>query len=172
MFYHPEELKQLIGEELKTSFVHNPAFHSYHEGYAVIREELEEASEAMGGIWPYLKVMWEKDVRGSDYNGGPGAEERLDLLCQRAEDFAKEAIQVAAMMRKLRMSRDNNWETPDPLPDLCSESEGAGGHWECPCDGCESESECDHKCEWANDQDAPCTRQKWVPDNTGDSCDS
>ena len=171
MFYNETELNALIDAELKASYDKHPNFHSYHEGYAVVREELEEASEAMGGIWPYLKVMWEKDVRGSNDNGGPGAKERLDLLCQRAEDFAKEAIQVAAMMRKLRMSRDNNWETPDTPLDLCGVSEGAGGHWECPCDGCERESGCvggSTRC----GRFGKCTRQKWVPESSGDSCDS
>lgn len=172
MFYNETELNALIDAELKASYDKHPNFHSYHEGYGVVREELEEASEAMGSIWPYLKVMWEKDVRGSDHNGGPGAKERLDYLCKLTESFAQEAVQVAAMMRKLRFSRNAEWHTPVKVGTCGGVSEGAGGHWECPCDGCDSESECNTRCEWADSQDAPCTRQKWVPADKGDSCGS
>ena len=84
-----------------------PLFHSVHEGYAVIREEVEEAQEffadtksCLGGIWvgvrtEYVKESYEKAA--------------LDLK-NSAIGLAIEAIQVVAMAQKFIDSENQRKE--------------------------------------------------------------
>lgn len=92
-----KDVELLVKKELGSANKMFPLFHSVHEGYAVIREEVEEAQEffadtksCLGGIWAgvrseYVKESYEKAV--------------LDLK-DSAIGLAIEAIQVAAMAQK------------------------------------------------------------------------
>ena len=81
-------------KELEKANEMHPAFHSTHEGYAVILEEVEEAEEALAEVKRWTEYLWE-NVRSDKTPDG------LDELYTEAVNLANEAIQVAAMALKL-----------------------------------------------------------------------
>ena len=90
-----KKLPGLIAEELAAANEKNPAFHSPHEGYAVLLEEVEEAGEALENINAAMKMMWSHIKHDS-----PKAFEWAKRVEQNALLLAAEAIQVAAMAQK------------------------------------------------------------------------
>lgn len=91
------KIKDLIKEELIEANLSHPLFHSTHEAYAVIKEELEETGEALAECYDALDSIWRASIRKDDYNF---YDNDLALLRNRAMHTAKEAIQVAAMAQK------------------------------------------------------------------------
>lgn len=87
----------LACKELEEANKKHPAFHSTHEGYAVILEEVEEAEEALGEVKRWTEYLW-KNVRSDKTLDG------LDELYSEAMNLATEAIQVAAMVLKFKDS--------------------------------------------------------------------
>ena len=90
----------LVDAELKrANSIHDPYFNSYHEAYAVILEEVEEAENEIDDLKRLMDAMWEH-VK-SDYD------EAIVSLLPSIEAYAihaaAEMIQVAAMTRKARM---------------------------------------------------------------------
>lgn len=73
-----------------------PLFHSLHEGYAVLLEEIEEAREALNFAEGSLSMLW-AHVR--DNNAGR-ALEFAGRIREHALDLAAEAVQAAAMAQK------------------------------------------------------------------------
>lgn len=81
---------------------HGDRFHSLHEGYGVIREELDEAKEerqavgdAFGDVMYYIRTGQYAELR-----------ECLVKMNERAQLAACEYIQVAAMCKKLLASME------------------------------------------------------------------
>jgi hypothetical protein len=69
-------------------------FNSTHEGYAVLKEEVEESEEELERIKSKLNIVWGA-VRRDEFPS-----ESIHLLKLHAELLACEAIQVAAMAQK------------------------------------------------------------------------
>ena len=98
-----EKVQELVDFELeRANTIHPPRFNSYHEAYAVILEELEEAEaelknarERIGWAWHHIKLDMEKVAE----IGFASAEKY-------AIEAAAEMIQVAAMVRKARGKED------------------------------------------------------------------
>ena len=89
-----------------------PLFHSLHEGYAVLLEEVEEAREALNLAEGSLSMLW-AHIR--DNNAGR-ALEFAGRVREHALDLAVEAIQVAAVAEKFRDSErkeETNHEQQD-----------------------------------------------------------
>ncbi len=113
------KIQALAYEELKEANKKYPLFHSDHEAYAVIMEELEETEEnvkAMGyciqGMWNYVKR--DKKPRKS-----------VENLKNFALKTAAEAIQVAAMCDKFLMTKDtylHGWIKCKDLSELTAEN--------------------------------------------------
>lgn len=88
----------VLGEKLRANKEHPPYFNSPHEGYAVLQEEYEEASEELRYFKAQLDSLWiairhdrEKDVL-------------LRILAsarEHATNLVMESIQVAAMVEKM-----------------------------------------------------------------------
>jgi NAD(P)H-dependent flavin oxidoreductase YrpB (nitropropane dioxygenase family) len=95
-----KEVRKLALEELNRSIEQykHPIFNSLHEGYAVLKEEIEEATEETDRICQKLKLVWHS-IKLDQYPG-----EHIQLIKQYAELLACEAIQVAAMARKFEES--------------------------------------------------------------------
>jgi hypothetical protein len=95
-----KEVKKLAIDELNRSIVEyqHPLFNSMHEGYAVIKEEIEEAANELAKIDLKLNWAW-GSIKLNQYPGEP-----IHLLKKYAELLACEAIQVAAMARKFEES--------------------------------------------------------------------
>lgn len=90
-------LKKLAAQELARANEKYPAFHSLHEGYAVILEELDELREDVQSAGIYMDHLW-KQVR---WDNSDRAREFAARIRDTAIHAAAEALQVAAMAQKL-----------------------------------------------------------------------
>lgn len=88
------DVRALVDKELAAANERFPQFHSQHEGYAVIQEEVDELKEDMdriNGRIPSLRAR----VRFNN-----SCEELVSRIFDDAINAACEAIQVAAMCKK------------------------------------------------------------------------
>ena len=88
------EVSDLASRELERANRDNPPFHSRHEGYAVILEEVNEMWEETQCIWRLIGELWES-IRADK----AASTEELKQAAIRA---ACEAVQVAAMAEKFK----------------------------------------------------------------------
>ena len=89
-----EKLAEMEKQDANRKF---PLFHSLHEGYAILLEEIEEAREALNFAEGSLSMLW-AHIR--DNNAGR-ALEFAGRVREHALDLAAEAVQAAAMAQKL-----------------------------------------------------------------------
>lgn len=92
------ELRKLVDLELEAANRENPPFHSAHEGYAVILEEVDEVEGALVCIKDDLMFIW----GGVRHNVGGQYMRYAAYLEKHAVHLAAEALQVAAMARKFQ----------------------------------------------------------------------
>ena len=71
-------------------------FHTAHEGYAIMKEEVEEAHRELAGCERLINDLWECVKKN---NNGTAVMAARDI-CRRASFLAMESIQVAAMAEK------------------------------------------------------------------------
>lgn len=88
------QVREPVAVELAAANERFPQFHSAHEGYAVIREELEETEEKVEMSKKYLKFLWDS-IR---MNGK--TKWAVEYMKELSINAAYEAIQVAAMCQK------------------------------------------------------------------------
>lgn len=96
-------IEKLINEELQNANKKFPPFSSWHEAYAVILEEVEEADEETNVMCTlYLDRLWQ-DIRAK---ASSEADRFVDIGIVRghAVRAIEELIQVAAMCDKAAMS--------------------------------------------------------------------
>lgn len=93
-----EKLPALVEEELEAANSIHTVFHSLHEGYAVLLEEMEEARSELIDAEACLLRLWEA-VKGDRTVEAQSAARNLEW---HAVCLAAEAIQVAAMARKFQ----------------------------------------------------------------------
>lgn len=94
-----DQLPALVDAELAAAIHEHGRFHSAHEGYAVMLEEVQEAEDEMVMIKVAMKSIWiavrnDFSVVGNEY---------VREVEAHAVHLAAEAIQVAAMARKMQM---------------------------------------------------------------------
>lgn len=95
-----KQVRDLVAVELAAANERFPQFHSAHEGYAVILEEVEELKEEVEKTDSYLAFAW-GEIRIDD-----DCEDFISGVERYAINVACEAIQVAAMCQKfLEMDR-------------------------------------------------------------------
>lgn len=92
------DVKELVFKELNSANKQFPLFNSPHQGYGVIKEEIEEAMDGMNMVLEIFANAWS----GIKKNETVFEQMRMVKLC--AEQVAIEAIQVAAMCDKYNMS--------------------------------------------------------------------
>lgn len=88
------DIRALVDKELAAANKQFPQFHSAHEGYAVIQEEVDELKEDMDRINCRIASLRAR-VRFNN-----SCEELVSRICDDAINAACEAIQVAAMCKK------------------------------------------------------------------------
>lgn len=102
-----EKLKKAVEntvmDELLRANEKFPLFCSKHEGYAVIKEELEKTSEALNDLEQYMSIFW-GDIRGKGISGFNTEPDLMKQMYDQAVEVAAEAIQTAAMILKHDMS--------------------------------------------------------------------
>lgn len=92
-----DKLPALIDEELAAANAKHPPFHSPHEGYAVIKEEIEETDAELESAKRMVVLLWGSIKDDDLYWAGKTAIE----IKAKAKQAAAEAIQVAAMAQKM-----------------------------------------------------------------------
>ena len=88
------QVRQLVEVELAAANERFPQFHSTHEGYAVILEEMEETKDQLAAAERFLSYAWDRVKNDTK------AREQVDYVKLFAINAACEAIQVAAMCKK------------------------------------------------------------------------
>lgn len=91
------DIESLVWVELEAANKSNPLFHSAHEGYAVILEEVDEANMEMVNMDEAINGLWESIKENNAY-----CSEKITKSIKRyATNLACEAVQIAAMCDKL-----------------------------------------------------------------------
>lgn len=102
-----QEVEKLVQKELESANQRFPMFRSDHEGYAVIKEEIEESEQALENTKLYLNLFW-IGVKENLVH-----ERNIKYLKRYAEELACEAIQVAAMAQKFINSQKEREKSED-----------------------------------------------------------
>lgn len=97
-----KDVEALVEKELEAANKKFPLFHSPHEGYAVLLEEVEELKDNINNIDHDMPVLW-KLVKKNEANGDQ-AKVFIRSIRIMAILAATEAIQTAAMCEKFMMS--------------------------------------------------------------------
>lgn len=109
-----EKLKETVVDavidELQRANREFPLFNSKHEGYAVIKQELEETREALETLESSIAVLWDS-VRGKDVPGFITDFNTTEDMHAQAVAVAAEAIQTAAMILKYDLSFSDTAES-------------------------------------------------------------
>lgn len=99
--------QELIEAELAAANERFPLFRSPHEGYAVLLEEIEELGDDYGRMRRWMDHVWSFCKQNVDLTM------TIDAMMLDADSMVLEAVQVAAMVRKLRMSQERKWGDAD-----------------------------------------------------------
>ena len=94
-----KDVLALVDKELASANERFPQFHSQHEGWAVILEEVQECEYEFDDIKFQLKRLWDH----VKHNEHPYPM----MVYERAVKLACEAIQVAAMCKKFEAIADH-----------------------------------------------------------------
>lgn len=114
-------VRSMVGDEYgRAAAEHGAAAHSPHEGYALIKEEVEEAEADMEALTQRLDHFW-NCVKGDDTRWYP---HYLKQIRMTAVLGACELIQVAAMAEKALKGYENMKEEHDN--EKTAESDGEG----------------------------------------------
>jgi hypothetical protein len=93
-------IEKLIKRELKDANEKFPPFASAHEGYAILKEEIEEANDEMIFVEYLLGILWQYIKENDEVRGF----QNIAKIKERAIAGIKELIQVAAMCDKFEDS--------------------------------------------------------------------
>lgn len=88
------QVRELVAVELESANRQFPQFHSPHEGWAVIMEELEESEEALRMMRLDTEIMW-RNIRDNIE-----CKVQANSAHEKAIKAACEVIQFAAMTQK------------------------------------------------------------------------
>lgn len=89
------QVRELVAAELESANRQFPQFHSPHEGWAVMLEEVEEAESAIESVRVCMEILWKYYIRAND-----SGVERVESIKEYAIQLACEAIQIGAMAQK------------------------------------------------------------------------
>lgn len=102
-----KDIIALIPKELESANKIFPLFQSPHEGYAVLLEEMEELKDSRIDAEVNLDNLWENIKLNGDMQS---MFVTLNCIKLNAIEAACEAIQVAAMCDKFKMSFEDMYE--------------------------------------------------------------
>ena len=106
-----ECIEQAVCHELRNIVKkYGPTYHSEHEGYAVLLEEVEEACEAAEFMQDALKRLW-TSIRQNEFSNF-----ELSQVYNFAKGLANEAVQVAAVCERFMETVKKNAESKINVP--------------------------------------------------------
>lgn len=91
-----EEVQALFDKELAKANEHNPQFHSAHEGYAVLLEEVEEVNDVWYRLLGFVDDIWTFNAKKNEKTS-----EYVEAAKKFTIELVKETIQLGAMCEKL-----------------------------------------------------------------------
>lgn len=94
------DIQKLVDKELEEANKKYPLFHSDHEAYAVIKEEIEECEEDIRKMEMVLSYFWSNTKRDKN------SDNLIEGMKKISMHAAAEAIQVAAMCDKASIGRE------------------------------------------------------------------
>ena len=100
-----KNLNELVEEEIKQAISLHGYFNSFHEFYAVLKEEIEESRDEFTGIEHTLNKIW-KAVKSDTI-----ADHLIINLNKYTNQCIKELIQVLAMINKLKIVEREKYKT-------------------------------------------------------------
>ena len=100
-----KDVRRLVNKELEAANKHFRQFASPHEGQSVVREELEEAEQALAPLKLYIETRMWNMVKANQ----TVPKDDFKAIREAAVNLAIEAIQVAAMAKKFEHGQRNNW---------------------------------------------------------------
>ena len=89
-----DKITELITAELEQANAKFPPFHSCHEAYSVLREEVEETCDAVKNYLDFFKRLWDQIKKDNVCKAD------IEVLKIAALEIIEESIQVAAMCEK------------------------------------------------------------------------
>lgn len=95
-----DKLENVIKAEYREANRNYAMFSSPHEGYGVVKEEVEEMAAELDTLYELFANFWDCVKRDDD----EGANEFIMGVENRAHLMASEAVQVSAMCRKYKDS--------------------------------------------------------------------
>lgn len=93
-----KDVNELVFKELNNANKEHPLFNSPHQGYAVIKEEIEETMDGLNMLLEVFSNAW------SGIKKDEPVFEQVRIVKELAKNVAVEALQVAAMCDKFNMS--------------------------------------------------------------------
>ena len=96
------QASEMIDTALKQANEMYPLFHSLHEGYGVIKEEIEEATDDFDIIVYWYNDYWEATM-ADDFERALKAAEQMKYIARKA---ITELAQVGAMAAKITQSME------------------------------------------------------------------
>ena len=101
-----KETNNLVNELIQTEYKNacdnfGEKYHSLHEGYAVLLEEVEEAVEAIKSLIAYKKGIW-YDLKKGIHNNGIYFEQSVCFAENDVRHAIKELAQVGAVLQKIK----------------------------------------------------------------------
>lgn len=91
---------ELINEEYQNAIKkHGDGYHSSHEGYAILKEEIEEVDVEIRDLERWLDEFWESVKNNNDYYELKDCVEELEVC---VENAIKELAQVGAVLQKIK----------------------------------------------------------------------
>lgn len=114
------QMQEIAAEELQAANSKFPAFSGKHEGFAVLREELDEMIEECNGTVHAVNELWE-NVKANE-----PLEITVDDIKQNSLRTAAEAVQVAAMAMKFVSSGVCKGIEELPAMEIKTEKNAAG----------------------------------------------
>lgn len=94
-----EKIHELVVQELDEANKKYPLFHSPHEAYAVLLEEVGEMGDDVCVITDHMRAMWDCVKNDNEI------EYWADRIHRQAIYAIQELIQVAAMCEKIKKSK-------------------------------------------------------------------
>lgn len=92
-----DEIKKLSETETAWAIRNHGYYHSLHEGYGVLVEEMDETNSEAGELWISIQNFWESIKQDDPESAIEYAEEARELAIR----AAAEMVQVSAVLQKI-----------------------------------------------------------------------